>query len=141
VSVHPFLNVQHAQVRTLSPIGSVNVTRGIYHFHHWEARRTEWDFAPIYSIYTDVGGLIDCSMLEQLNVLCYNLGKRKQVQWSLRNDERLKMHQVILQVEPYVYEAIQTKQACVGSYRNWQPVTPSIRREDGYLRHSFHAMI
>jgi len=80
-------------------------------------------------------------MLGHLNLLCYNLGKRKQVQWSLMNDEKLQEYQEILQVEPYIYEDPQTHIPAVGSHRQWQQLTPSIRREDGHIRHSFRAMI
>jgi hypothetical protein len=42
-------------------------------------------------------------MLDQLKVLHYNIGKRKQVFWSLLNDDKLEQFYALSIVEPYVY--------------------------------------
>jgi hypothetical protein len=81
------------------------------------------------------------SMLDNLKILHYNLGKRKQVQWSLLNDNALEWYTVLATVEPYLYADPETAQPRHTAHRQWQAITPTVHREDGHLRHSYRAML
>jgi len=80
-------------------------------------------------------------MPEQLKILHYNIGKRKQVQWSMLNDEGLKDMDAIATVEPYIFEDIETKQPTCGTHRHWQIFLPTSQRPDGMTRHKYRAAI
>ncbi|TKA61826.1 hypothetical protein B0A49_11603, partial [Cryomyces minteri] len=74
-------------------------------------------------------------------ILHYNVGKRKQVQWSLLNDEELAGFDAIAVVEPYLYRDLDTDEPRHENYRQWQPIIPSTQRPDGHARHSYRAML
>lgn len=57
-------------------------------------------------------------MLEQLHVLHYNVGKRKQAQWSLLNDKDLEKYDVLAVVEPYIYPDVDTGKPRVPNHSN-----------------------
>ena len=80
-------------------------------------------------------------MLGQLNILCYNVGKRKQVQQSLMNDAGLADFDLLAVVEPHIFGDINTGWPRPGHYTNWQSILPSTYRQDGHIRHSCRAML
>jgi hypothetical protein len=42
-------------------------------------------------------------MVGHTQILHYNVGKQKQVQWSLLNDQGLEQYDVLTVVEPHIY--------------------------------------
>jgi hypothetical protein len=52
-------------------------------------------------------------MIGHLSILHLNLGKRKQVQLSLLNDETLKDFDALAIVEPYIYRYLHTNKPTV----------------------------
>ena len=80
-------------------------------------------------------------MIERLKVLHYNVGKRRQVQWSLLNDEALRGHDALAVVEPYIQPLSDIGKPEVGQHHNWQAITPTTYRNDGHVRHKFRAIL
>jgi len=80
-------------------------------------------------------------MLEQLKVLHYNIGKRKQVCWSLLNDDKLEQFHALSILEPYVYADPVDGKPSQGNHSNWSIFTPTINRAEGHIRHSYRATI
>ena len=80
-------------------------------------------------------------MIGHLHVLHLNVGKRKEVQQSLLNDETLKDFDALATVEPYIYKHPHTGRPTVTPQVSWQMFTPSIERSDGMPRHAFRSLI
>jgi hypothetical protein len=80
-------------------------------------------------------------MTGHLHILHLNVGKRKQVQQSLLNDETLKDFDALAIVEPYIYRHPHTSKPIVTPHTGWQMFTPSIVRDDGMPRHAFRSLI
>lgn len=80
-------------------------------------------------------------MVAHLYILHLNVGKRKQVQQSLLNDETLKDFDALATVEPYIYKHPHTGKPTVTPHPGWQMFTPSREREDGMPRHAFRSLI
>jgi exonuclease III len=80
-------------------------------------------------------------MTGHLQFLHLNVGKRKQVQQSLLNDETLKEFDALATVEPYIYMHLHTGKPTVTPHASWQMFTPSIKRTDGMPRHAFRSLI
>lgn len=66
-------------------------------------------------------------MLDGLNVLHLNVGKRRQVQLSLLNDEGLKDFTALATVEPYIYRDPTTDKATVTPSAHWYMLSPQSR--------------
>jgi len=79
--------------------------------------------------------------MHALKILHLNIGKRKQVQQSLLNDEGLEDFTALATVEPYIYRHPQTNRPTVTPHRRWQLIQPSTIREDCAPRHAFRALI
>ena len=69
------------------------------------------------------------------------MGKRKEVQQSLLNDETLKDFDALATVEPYIYKHLHTGRPTVTPHTSWQMFTPSMERSDGMPRHAFRSLI
>jgi ribonuclease HI len=80
-------------------------------------------------------------MIGHLSILHLNLGKRKQVQLSLLNDETLKDFDALATVEPYIYRHPHTNKPTVTPHASWQMFTPSKERTDSQPRHAFRSLI
>ena len=80
-------------------------------------------------------------MIGHLHVLHLNVGKRKEVQQSLLNNETLKDFDALATVEPYIYKHPYTGRPTVTPQASWQMFTPSIERSDGMPRHAFRSLI
>jgi hypothetical protein len=80
-------------------------------------------------------------MSGHLRILHLNVGKRKQVQQSLLNDETLKDFDALATVEPYIYRHPHTGKPTVTPHTSWQMFTPSIERTDGMPRYAFRSLI
>jgi hypothetical protein len=80
-------------------------------------------------------------MIGHLSILHLNLGKRKQVQQSLLNDETLKDFDALATVEPYIYRHPHTNKPTVTPHASWQLFTPSRERMDSQPRHAFRSLI
>jgi hypothetical protein len=80
-------------------------------------------------------------MTGHLRVLHLNVGKRKQVQQSLLNDETLRDFDALATVEPYIYRHPHTGKPTVTLHAGWQMFTPSIERTDSMPRHAFRSLI
>ena len=80
-------------------------------------------------------------MLESLRILYLNVGKRRQVQHSLLNDDKAAEYSVIATVEPYIHRDPLTDQPTVTPAANWEIIQPTLRREDRPERHSFRALL
>jgi hypothetical protein len=59
-------------------------------------------------------------MSRHLRILHLNVGKRKQVQQSLLNDETLKDFDALATVEPYIYRHLHTGKPIVTPHTSWQ---------------------
>jgi hypothetical protein len=80
-------------------------------------------------------------MSGHLRVLHLNVGKRKQVQQSLLNDETLKDFDALAIVELYIYRHLQTGKPTVTPHASWQMFTPSVERTNRMPRHAFRSLI
>jgi hypothetical protein len=80
-------------------------------------------------------------MSGHLRILHLNVGKRKQVQQSLLNDETLKDFDALAIVELYIYRHLQTGKPTVTPYASWQMFTPSVERTNRMPRHAFRSLI
>ena len=57
------------------------------------------------------------------------------------NDVALKDFDALAIVEPYLYQDIETGEPNPGSYRQWQALMPTTRRQDGAIRHTYRSML
>jgi hypothetical protein len=80
-------------------------------------------------------------MLDQLQVLHYNMGKRKPVHWSVLNDSDLEHFDAIAILEPYVYKDPADDKPTQGNHRNWNIFLPTTQKTEGHIRHSYRAAI
>lgn len=80
-------------------------------------------------------------MIEHLRILHYNLGRQKQVQWSLLNDETLSEFAALAVVEPYLYSDPDTGEGQCGSHERWRPLAPTSRREQTPIQFAYRAML
>jgi hypothetical protein len=80
-------------------------------------------------------------MSRHLRILHLNVGKRKQVQQSLLNDETLKDFDALAIVEPYIYRHLHTGKLTVILHTSWQMFTPSVERTDSMPRYTFRLLI
>lgn len=80
-------------------------------------------------------------MIDDLKVLLLNVGKRRQVQLSFLNDEKVKDFAALATVEPYIYRDPTTDKATVTPSAHWHMIKPSIERDDRHQRHSFRALL
>ena len=80
-------------------------------------------------------------MMEHLQILHLNGGKQKQAQWSMLNDGTLSKFAVLAVVEPYLYVDPETGGAQCGTHRHWRPLSPTVHREDSYVRYAYRAML
>lgn len=80
-------------------------------------------------------------MIEHLQVLHLNVGKRRQVQWSLLNDETLATFEVLAVVEPHLQEDFETRQAECGSHPCWRPLIPTTFCMGREARYAYRAML
>jgi len=80
-------------------------------------------------------------MLDTLQIMYLNIGKRKHVQHSLINDEGLRNYSLLLTTEPYIYRHPTTDQPTVTPHRHWQMFGPTVQRQDGAPRHAFRTLI
>jgi hypothetical protein len=80
-------------------------------------------------------------MSRHVRILHLNVGKRKQVQQSLLNDETLKDFDALAIVEPYIYRYPHTGKPTVTPHTSWQMFTLSVERTDGMPRHAFRSLI
>ena len=80
-------------------------------------------------------------MTEHLQVLHLNVGKQRQAQWSMLNDKSLSKYAMLAVVEPHLYEDSGTGSAQCGTHRQWQPLTPSVHRQDSHARYAYRAML
>ena len=80
-------------------------------------------------------------MLEHLRILHYNLGRQKQVQWSLLNDDTLSEFTALAVVEPYLYSDSDTGEGQCGNHEQWQPLVPTSRREQTPTQFAYRAML
>jgi hypothetical protein len=70
-----------------------------------------------------------------------NVGKRKQVQQSLLNDETLRDFDALAIVEPYIYRHLHTGKPTVLLHTSRQMFTPSVERTDSMPRYAFRSLI
>ena len=61
-------------------------------------------------------------MLENLRILYLNVGKRRQVQHSLLNDDKAAEYAIIATVEPYIYSDPLIDQPTVTPAANWEMI-------------------
>lgn len=80
-------------------------------------------------------------MSERLEVLHYNVGRQKHVQWSMLSDEAYARFAALAVVEPYVYSDPGTGEVRCGSHSSWQPFTPSLQREHSHTQFAYRAMM
>ena len=80
-------------------------------------------------------------MTEHLQVLHLNVGKQRQAQWSMLNDKSLSKYAMLAVVEPHLDEDSGTGSAQCGTHRQWQPLTPSVHRQDSHARYAYRAML
>lgn len=80
-------------------------------------------------------------MIERLQILHYNVGRQKHVQWSVLNDEAYTHFAALAVVEPYLYADHGTGEVRCGSHGNWQAFTPTLQREHRHTQFAYRAMI
>ena len=80
-------------------------------------------------------------MTEHLQILHLNVGKQRQAQWSMLNDATLSRYAILAVVEPHLYEDCDTGSAQCGIHRQWQPLTPTVHRQDSHARYAYRAML
>ena len=66
--------------------------------------------------------------MDHLQIPHLNVGKQKQTQWSMLNDEALSRFVGLAVVEPYLYADPDTGGAQCGTHRYWRPLTPTLHR-------------
>ena len=80
-------------------------------------------------------------MLDTLKIMYLNIGKRKQVQHSLLNDEGIQDFSLILSTEPHIYRHPTSHQPTVSPHRHWQMFCPTTHRADGTPHYAFRSII
>lgn len=80
-------------------------------------------------------------MIEQLKFLHYNVGRQRQVQWSLLNDESMSTFSCMALVEPYLYADPTTGAAKCGAHHRWRSLTPTVQRDHSAIRYGYRAML
>ncbi|GIZ36536.1 hypothetical protein CKM354_000000700 [Cercospora kikuchii] len=103
-------------------------------------RSSDWAWNDLY------GGNRDgkCStelMIEHLQVLHYNIGRQKHVQWSMLSNEAYSQFAVLAVVEPHLHVDSSTGEVRCGSHQKWRPLTPTVQREHGPGQFAYRAML
>lgn len=80
-------------------------------------------------------------MIEELNILHYNVGRRKHVQWSIFNDTGLQNFTALAILELYIYEDPDEGEPRTHQHCQWYAMTPSKHRAGVRTRHVFRAML
>lgn len=80
-------------------------------------------------------------MSERLQVLHYNVGRQKHVQWTMLSDKAYARFAALAVVEPYLYADQRTGEVRWGSHSSWQPFTPSLQREHSHTQFAYRAML
>jgi hypothetical protein len=57
------------------------------------------------------------------------------------NDGTLSKFAVLAVVKPYLYVDPETGGAQCGLHRHWRPLSPTVHREDSYVRYAYRAML
>jgi hypothetical protein len=80
-------------------------------------------------------------IMNRLQIMQLNVGKRRAVQHGLLNDEGIKDFDAIAVLEPYIFRHPQTDEPTVPTDNRWQIFKPTQTRQDGHARHAFRAAI
>ncbi|GIZ36581.1 hypothetical protein CKM354_000005100 [Cercospora kikuchii] len=80
-------------------------------------------------------------MMEHLQVLHYNVGRQKHMQWSMLSDEAYSQFAVLAVVEPHLHADPSTGEVRCGSHQKWRPLTPTVHREYGPGQFAYRSML
>jgi hypothetical protein len=80
-------------------------------------------------------------MIDELNILLYNVGRRKHAQWSIFNDPGLQDFTALAILGPHIYEDPDERKPRTDQHGQWYAMIPSKHRAEVRTRHVFRAML
>ncbi|GIZ44655.1 hypothetical protein CKM354_000785200 [Cercospora kikuchii] len=80
-------------------------------------------------------------MSAAFQVLHYNVGRQKQVQWSVLNNAAYSKFTVLALVEPYLFRRPDTGEGYCGFHERWRPVIPTVQREHTSTQFAYRAIL